>query len=272
MLLGALSFLSPAQVLYGQVFSGDARSAGMACTGVALTSSWSALLNPSGLSGLARSTLGVSYENCYLVPDLGTGAFSGALVTHGGTLGLGYMTTGNSCFRENLIGFAYGRSFGTKIRAGIGIHYLAIRQPADYESLSAIVPAMGIQAQPLPGLILGVCIVNPAEQSYNPKGYLDLPRFFYTGISYQLGDEVLLCAEAEKSSRQTFVFRGGFEIMLQQRILGRFGIFSGEFPGYSFGIGLFTRSLTVDIGATHHPVLGFSPSITFTLGNARVKI
>lgn len=245
-------------------FQGDARSQGMANAGVMLANHWSGINNPAGLAGIKAISFGLFYENYFELPELGMGAFSFGIPTKTGNYGISFITFGYALFRQGQASLSYGKAFGNKFRAGIGLHYLIICQPADYGNLYALVPSLGIQLLPLNGITFGVQVFNPAGQQYIPSGYQDIPSGFRAGAGYKLGNEVLFCAEAEKIIKEKATYYGGFEIILQKMLLVRFGVSPGQFSEFSFGIGLRSQHLTIDLAATRHPVMGFSPAIGLT--------
>ncbi len=244
--------------------SSGARSLGMAGAGVMLTGQGSGTGNPAGLAALSDLTLGLQYANYFLVPELGQGAFSVGLPAITGAFSLDYKSRGSTFYRENQACLSFGKALGNKLRAGIGLHYLMIRQPAGFENLSALIPSLGLQAMPINGLTIGIRVFNPAAQNYRPAGHLHLPVIIGAGLGYKLGDEVLVCFEAEKEDHEKIKYCGGIEISWQKSLVARFGVSSGVFPCYSFGLGFQLRFLKIDLAATRHPVLGFSPVIAIT--------
>lgn len=243
-----------------------ARSQALANVRVMLSDEWSALGNPAGLGLVSGIFVGIHYSNHFMVPELGTSAFSLGIPAFTGTFSLCYASFGNSYYHENQLCLSYGRTFGAGFRAGIGLHYLTARQPADAGNLSVLVPALGIQALLGPSMTLGLRVFNPAGQQYMPEQNRSLPVVTQSGVGFQAGKEVLLCLEAEKCSGEPLRLRGGMEIDLRKTLKIRFGISSGRFPYYSFGLGWNTHPFVIDLSVSRHPVLGFSPSITVTLG------
>jgi hypothetical protein len=260
LLLAGILFM-PGSMAQLPSFKGDVRSQGMANARVMLDNHWSGMNNPAGLAGISTTSFGIYYTNCFQVPELGMGAFSCGIPTKTGNFGISYITFGYSLFRQGQASLAYGKAFGKKFRAGIGLHYLMVLQPADYGNLYALIPSLGIQLLPLNGITMGIQVFNPARQQYIPSGYQDVPSGFGAGTGYKLGNEVLFCAEVEKIIKEKAKYYGGFEIILQKMVLMRFGISSGEFPEFSFGIGFQSRLLNIDLAVSRHPVLGFSPAI-----------
>lgn len=249
---------STAQFSY---FQGDPRSQGLSHAGVMLADHWSGLENPAGLADLRKTTFGTCYSNNYLVSQLGTGAASCGLVTPVGNYGISILSFGTSSFRQSMVSLCYGRNLGKKLRAGMGIHYLRIWQAAGYGNLYTVIPSLGLQVIPVERITFGFHVYNPARQEYIPSGYLEIPAGWQAGVGMNFGKEILLCIQAEKNRNEHLVAYGGFEIMLHDKIPVRFGLTSGIQIELSFGIGFRSHRFQVDLAATRHPVLGFSPAI-----------
>lgn len=233
----------------------------MSRAGVMLADHWSGLENPAGLAGLHKTTFGICYSNTYLVSQLGTGAATCGITTKSGNYGISLVSFGYSSFRQSLASLGYGRNLGKKLRAGIGIHGLLISQAAGYGNLYAVIPSLGLQFIPVERLTFGIHAYNPAGQEYIPAGYLEIPAGWQAGVGIRFGKEVLLCFEAEKNRKEHLNCYGGFEILIHEKIPVRFGLSSGTKTELSFGIGFRSHRLQVDLAATRHPVLGFSPAI-----------
>jgi hypothetical protein len=233
----------------------------MSHAGVMLSDQWSGLENPAGLAGLRKTAAGVCYSSYYMVSQVGTGAASFALTSRTGNFGVHLMSFGYSSFRQKLASLCYGRNLGKKLRAGVGIHYLRINQAAGYGNLYAVIPSLGLQVIPVEGVIFGIHIYNPAGQEYSPAGYLEIPAGWQAGTGISFGKEVLLCIETEKNRHDPIRCYGGFEVSIFEKISIRVGLSSGIQNEISFGIGFHNQSLQVDMAATRHPALGFSPAV-----------
>jgi hypothetical protein len=239
-----------------------ARENGLCGAGIMLADEWSGFHNQAGLAAINRITLALYAENRFLLPDLGLGAFTCTLPFKPGTFAVNYACFGSASYLETHASLAYGKAFGEKFRAGIALNYMNILQSADYGRLYAFVPGIGIQAIPYPGLTIGFHVFNPACQQYNASGTNAIPSTIRAGLSYAMGDHILLCVETEKRSGAWPLYRGGAEIRPDEKLVFRMGISSSRLSQYAFGIGVRLQHLQFDISAVHHPVLGFSPSIS----------
>jgi hypothetical protein len=233
----------------------------MANAMVMLTSHWSGFDNPAGLAGITSPSAGIIYRNYFGIPELGMRAAACAVPTKSGNYSLSFMSGGYELLRQSQLSLCYGMAIGKRIRAGIGLHYLIIRQPAAYGNLFAVTPSLGVQFIPSRGMTMGIHVFNPVRQQYIPSGYYQVPAGIQAGFGYQLGEEVLFCLEIIKSPEEPFVYNSGFEILLLQKVPVRFGISFDESTEFSFGIGFQHRKLKIDIAAIRHPVLGLSTAL-----------
>ena len=251
------------KAIYG-IFPVGARSRGLGGVHVMLADVWSGLHNEAGLSCVHGISVSLHAENRFLMPETGLGAFSLCIPVNRGTVGIQYASFGYSLYQESQVCLAYGKPFGSAFRAGIGLHCMKIRQAAGYGTLFALVPALGVQVIPVKGLTIGFHVLNPASQPFYPQGQLEMPALFNAGLGFSPGEELLICLEAEKESRGSTVFRGGFEYFLRDVICTRFGISYEKYPTWSLGIGFLYRGLKTDIAICRHPLLGFSPALTLS--------
>jgi hypothetical protein len=240
----------------------SARSQGMGRASVMLADLWSAAQNPSGLATLDNFSFAFHYENHFLVPEFGLGAFALNMPTKSGIFGLHFSCYGYSLYRESQTCLSFGKSFGQKFRAGIGAHYLSINQSLDYGNLFAIIPCLGFQIIPFDKLTFGFQVLNPACQHFISVENVKIQRIIHIGFGYLFGDEFIICLEAEKKLNENPDYYGGFEYNFLKSTAIRFGIISGEYTRFSFGIGVQNHQMKADFAMTRHPVLGFSPSIT----------
>jgi hypothetical protein len=240
---------------------GNARSRGMAGAGVMLTDQWSAFNNPAGLAQLLSPVFGIYYENYYLVPELGLGAFSLSIPTRTGNFSAGFSAFGVSGLRQSRAVLSYGKSLGKKTAIGMGIHYLTLTQPEGYQDFYAVIPSLGIQYDPHKKLTLGISVFNPACQHYLPVGNLLVPARVNAGAGYQFDNNVLICLEMDKPFREQPSYYGGFEISLHKQFMVRFGITSGALARFSLGAGYTSQRLSVDLAFSHHKVLNFTTAI-----------
>jgi hypothetical protein len=193
--------------------------------------------------------------------ELGRYSLSACLPAAGGAFGISCTVWGTNAFRMVQGSLAFGKSLGF-FHAGIRIRAMMLRQRGICENAFAVIPALSIQADPMPALTLGAEIDNPAGQGFYPEGAGRLPVTFRVGAVFRAGDEIIFCLEMEKEGRNRAVFRTGLEATPNPRLCFRFGITTAHELQYAFGIGMKLTRLGVDFAASHHPILGYTPSIS----------
>jgi hypothetical protein len=242
----------------------DARSGALASAGAALHGDVTGWSNPAALAFLENPGISLQAENPWCIPELGAGGLTLCMPVSAGTFVLSYSRCGYEAFHESRAGISYGRSLGKKIKAGMRIDYRRIKQYADYGTLYALIPSLGLQVIPVPELTLGILVSNPAGQGYNPPGYLKIPTLVNVGLAYQPEPEILFCIDMNSESGCRPVYCGGMEYTFENRFMLRVGLSSSRSSQYSLGIGYVCKHMKTDFAVSHHPVLGFSPIITLT--------
>lgn len=248
----------------GSPETSDARSRSLALADAALTRDASGWSNPAALAFLERPCIRLQAENPWCIPELGAGALSLCLPVKTGSFAFSFGRSGYVAFHESQAGLSFGKSLGTKVKAGIGLEYRSIKQYAGYGNLYAIIPSFGIQVLPVPGLVVGFHASNPAAQGYYPKGHMKYPVLMKVGLAYQPDPEILFCFDLNSESGCKPVYCGGIEYSFEKQFLFRVGLSSSRCSQYSLGIGYSGKRLKTDFAVAHHPVLGFSPAITIT--------
>jgi hypothetical protein len=243
-----------------------ARSQGMAGCGTALTTDvWGVQNNQASLAGIESFQAGVFYESRFLVSELGMKGVAAALPTKYGSFGLNVNSFGYSLYSETKAGLAYARKLSERFSMGVQLDYYNTRIGENYGSSSAVVGEIGILAEPVKNLFVGLHLFNPTRTRLS--GNLDerLPTIMRFGMSYKFSDQVFVIAEAEKDVDFKTTFRGGLEYRPIPAFYIRAGAASN--PGLvSMGFGVVLKKFRLDIASSFHSVLGFSPSMGLQYG------
>jgi hypothetical protein len=248
----------------GASVNADARSRSLALADAAITNDAAGWSNPAALAFLQRPCLQLSAENPWCMPELSCGSFSLCWPLKAGTFALSFSRYGGESFHEIRAGLSYGKSLGKKVKAGIGLDYLKIKQSGDYGDLYSVIPSLGIQILPVSGLAVALQVSNPAGQGYYPGGFMKLPTVAKAGLAYQPDPGILFCFDMHKESGYRTVYCGGIEYKFEKQFAFRIGISSSPGMQYTFGLGYLGKRLRTDIALARHPVLGFTPAVTVT--------
>lgn len=235
-----------------------ARSAALGHASVGLGDLWSAFNNQAGLARVEEFSAGAYYETRFQLKELGYKA--GAVVYPGkmGTVALSFNHFGYSAYNESKIGLAYARGFGKFLSFGLQLDYQMARLAESYGNRNFITFEAGMQANITKELVLGAHVYNPISAKLSEYNDERAPVIFRLGAAYQLNQDILITSEVEKDIDMKANIRVGLEYRLIPLLHLRAGISTN--PGTnSFGVGIFAGDFVIDVSASYHHILGFSP-------------
>ena len=241
----------------------------MGGSSVASQGLWALQNNPAGMANLEKISLGLYYENRWMLPETAYKCGAFALPTKFGTLGLSFNQFGSSKYNENKFGLAYAKDFGHYLQIGLQLDYLLLKIGNDYGSFSAVTFELGIQSHVTDKLTLGTYIFNPVNFSFEQTlNHEKLPIVFRFGMAYQFTKDFVGQCEIEKNTeREGVSLRGGLEYEAVKNLYIRAGVQSN--PGIlSFGLGYGIRFAQINVAAQLHNELGASMQIgmIFSIG------
>lgn len=234
------------------------RAAGMGNAAVAVYDFWGLSHNQAGLTQISAPTAGFYFENRYLAREMSFGAIGFAMPAVGGVIGMSMSYFGFSQYNESKFGIAYSRAFGPQFSAGVQLNYLHTFIGEGYGSSGNIAAELGMIYEPIEGLRIGAHIFNPTRTRISQHSPQRIPTIFRLGMAYHFSDRVLATIETEKDLERDPVFKAGIEYGITEKIFVRGGI-GTEPTTNAFGIGIYLGSLKMDIAASFHNVLGYSP-------------
>lgn len=245
------------------------RAAAMGGSSVASQGLWAMQNNPAGMANLEKISLGLYYENRWLMPETAYKCGAFALPTKFGCLGLSFNQFGSSKYNENKFGLAYAKDFGRYLQIGLQLDYLLLKIGNDYGSFSAVTFELGIQSQVTDKLTLGTYIFNPVNFSFKQTlNHEKIPIVMRFGLAYKFTKDFIGQCEIEKDTeREGVSLRGGLEFEAVRNFFIRAGVQTN--PGIlSFGLGYAISFAQVNVAAQLHNELGASVQIgmIFSIG------
>lgn len=245
------------------------RAAAMGGSSVASQGLWAMQNNPAGMANLDKISLGLYYENRWLMPETAYKCGAFALPTQFGTLGLSFNQYGSSKYNENKFGLAYAKDFGRYLQIGLQLDYLLLKVGNDYGSFRAVTFELGMQSQVTDKLTLGTYIFNPVSFSFEQTlNHEKLPIVFRFGMAYKFTKDFIGQCEIEKNTECEGVsLRGGLEYEAVKDFYIRAGVQTN--PGIlSFGLGYTISFAQINVAGQLHNVLGPSVQIgmIFSIG------
>lgn len=238
------------------------RSAGMAHASVTLSDVWSSHHNQAGLAWLNTSEAGVFLQNRFLMKELNYGGFAYAHKLNSGAVALSYSNFGYQLYGESKLGLGYGLKFSNIISGGVQINYHTTRLANNYGKKSGVTAELGMQAFLNDKLMLAVHLFNPTRTKLNDYNNERMATIMRLGLNYKFSKQVFATFEVEKDIDSRPIFRAGIEYKASEIIYLRGGV--GTQPTLaSFGVGVKKSNFKLDIAASYHQILGFTPDLSF---------
>jgi len=240
-----------------------ARSAGIAHASVTLSDIWAIHHNQAGLAFLENPSASVYYENRFMVKEMGLSSVAFAMPTKTGTFGIVYHNFGYSRYAETKVGLAYGRKLSEKFSVGIQLNYNTLRLGDIYGKNQALTGEIGVRAKLTDELTFGVHVYNISRAKLADYNNEFIPTIMRLGADYKISKKVFIAAEAQKDIDHKIIFKSGIEYHVIEAIFLRAGISTNPVLN-TFGFGLNLKNIQLDVAASWHQVLGFSPQVSLT--------
>ncbi len=225
---------------------------------------FSVLENQAGLANLEKTEIGIAAKNFYLLGDVNSFHLAAALPTKSGTFGLGISTNGTEGYQELKAGIAYGRNLFDAFQIGAQINFYSLNIQ-NYGNTAVVNFDLGVQANLTDEIVIGGHIQNPIPVDIDIDEFNQLPNIITLGLAYSLSDKVKIMAEAEQNLQSTPIIKAGIDYRLAEAIALRFG-YRTDPSVFHFGAGLNLNPIKIDLAASFHPVLGYSPMLSIQYG------
>ncbi len=239
------------------------RSIALGGAGVAL-GGWSSL-NPAFLATTKQPGLSLYADQGFGLTELRTGALHLTYPFSFATLAAGAQTLGFDAYRVSNLSLAAGRAFslGTlrTFDAGVALtlHHAQIQ---GYGSGAALSLDAGFRVSLLPELAVGASGQNLTASRLG--GVEPVPQVLRVGLAYLPAARLAVTGDVVKDARYPLSARGGVELTAVEALLLRVG--GGTAPtSFSAGMGLRLGIVRVDLAATRHAWLGWSPALELGL-------
>lgn len=264
-IFSALLFLSADTVSAGNDnYPSGAAAAGMSNAAVTIQNLWSVSHNQAGLAGLDKIAAGVYYDRRFNLDETSVKSFAFAIpVKNLGVFGGHFNMFGFSLYNEKKAGISYARKFGEIVSVGVQLDYLTAAMGEDYGSNNAIAVEGGVQVRLLEGLTAGAHIFNPTQARLAEYDDERIPSILRFGLGYKFSSRFLATIESEKDIDHDAMFKAGLEYRPVTQIFIRAGISNNPVMN-SFGAGFLIKNLQIDIAASMHQSLGWSPQMSLT--------
>jgi hypothetical protein len=215
--------------------------------------------NQAALAQIKNASIGVYGEKRFLLNATNMYSAVLAVPSSEGNFGLQIDYFGFKNYNESQIGLAYARSLGDKLDVGIKFNYYSFRIPT-YQTSSTVNFEIGAIFHLTEKLHAGIHFYNPVGGTLSKTENEKLSSVYKLGFGYEASDNFLLSAEIIKEEDLPVNVAAGVQYNFQKQFFVRAGISSENASPYA-GAGISWDILRIDISASYHPQLGFSPGL-----------
>lgn len=228
----------------------------------------SATFNQASLAQLKSGGFGVYGERRFLLQELSNYNAIVAMPTNSGVFGLEGDYLGSAAFNESQLSVLYGRKISEKVDVGARFNYYEARIPG-YGSATSINYDVGVIVHLSDKLHTGIHTYNPSSSTIGKNGLEKLGYVYNWGIGYEVSEMTFISAEIVKQENQPVSVNAGFQYNFQKNIFIRTGISTLSDNSYA-AVGIRAGLARIDVNASYHPQLGFTPGLLL-LFNLRKK-
>ena len=215
--------------------------------------------NQAALAQMENAAVGFFGENRFLLVETNMYAAIIALPTKEGNFAFQADYFGYKNYNESQLGIAYARNVGKKLDLGIKFNYYSFRIPA-YQNASAVNFEIGAIAHLTDRLNAGIHFYNPVGGHLSKTDHEKLSSIYKFGIGYEASEKFLISAEIVKQEDLAVNVNAGVQYNFLDRFFARAGIATENESPYA-GAGVSWNNLRLDVSASYHPQLGFSPAL-----------
>ena len=245
-----------------------AAQAGSGSISVFTTGIWATHNNPAGLAKLMNPETGLYIENRFLIKELFFNAGSFAFPVKNGGIGIAITHLQLGQYTNTFAGFAFGRKFGERFSAGVRFDGYRVSFGKEYEAGTAVSFDAGIEWSISDKVTFACNVFNPTSVQLIAATDERIPSIVRAGFSYKPMPELILMTEVEKTSGAVPVVNCGMEYVFDDKIFVRAGLGLNS-SKYSFGFGYIYTQFTIDVAASWHQILGFTPQASLSYNFSR---
>lgn len=261
-LLLLLFFIPPS---YAQFENIGTRTNGMGNVVVAIPDFWSVDNNPALLPFHEKMSVGLYYNNRYLLKETSTIAlgFVFPLKNKNDVFGTILKHYGGINYGKLKYGINYAKSFANVFSFGLQFNYLLDYFGDIYGKQSGFTFEVGIYGKITKNFSIGFHAYNPARLkmiTYNDVTEY-IPTILRLGASYQFKKKCIIGVDVVKNLDTKMQCHAGLEYSFFDYLIVRGGLC---FPDFSFhaGIGTAFKGFVLDFASSYHSYLGYSPKLS----------
>lgn len=193
------------------------------------------------------------YSNLFLV---------GCYSLENSSIGVSYKISPLAQFTEQKVQLAFAKKLMENISVGISLNYHQFSSPnAFYRNTNVLTFNAGVLYDINENLQLGFLTFNPNQTLLTEFPNEPLPSEYRLGLKYKLDENIDLYCDAVQLSNSSLSASAGIELKKENYyVRGGFGLNST----FGLGFGYKRQKAQLDLAASYHNQLGFSPSLNLS--------
>lgn len=217
--------------------------------------------NAAALAEMKYISLGLYGERRFLQNNLNLYMGSiGGRINKVGNFAFHGSYYGFSLFNQMQLSLAYGLKITNKVNVGAQFNYHTLNQGKGYGSASSINASVGAIFHLTDKIHAGINVYNPLGSKWNKITDEKIPSQYTFGMGYEASDKLFISSEIVKEENQPVNVNAGIEYRFIKQLFGRIGVATATSNTFA-AVGFLLPNFRVDISASYHPQLGFSPGI-----------
>jgi hypothetical protein len=232
-----------------------ARYAGMGAYSRDFVDALSVTSNQGAIPAVKQISAGIYAERRFLLKELSLYTAVVCMPFQFGGIAASAKYFGYKEYNETQLSIGYGKSLG-KIGIGIQFNYHSVAAGV-YGKKSSLNFEVGAIMHITEQVFAGFHIFNPAGSKF---GNEKIASVYSGGLGYQASEKVFASAEFIKEEDRPVNVNAGLQYALEKKLFARVGLYTGTANLY-FGIGFKWSSYRIDVTASYHPQLGFTPGL-----------
>lgn len=212
-----------------------------------------------GALAFSNSELALTAANRFGLTDYSNVMVAGNYALQQASVGFSYQISPLASYTQQKAQLAVSKKLHETISAGIAINFHQFSSSdAYYLKGNCLTFNAGLYYQVNEDLNVGLQIFNPNRSVITKTPHEKLPSIFRLGVDYALDRNIKVYADAIQATEQKLEINAGLELSKDQyKIRGGFGLNKL----FALGFGWKTNQISIDVAATYHNQLGFSPAL-----------
>ncbi len=246
---------------FGQVseFKGPVSGA-MGGTGLAISSAWSTVINPAGMTDIAGLQVATAYQSHFLLPGVSSQGLVLATPLEKHAVGLSLQSFGYKYFRQSHVRGSYALKLSDQVSMGLYLGAFQFALGNDYGNRTLISAGIGLMAKVTEKTTLAATIREPMNLTIDENELDRVPASIEVGLLHRFGEHLTTALEVENNLSDAFRIKGGMEYDYGNYLVLRLGVSTNPAQmAYGFGVNL--SSFRVDLSNTYNTQMGHMPQI-----------